>query len=211
MASRELVLVCFDIASDFFGGMFVHEADGAFVGRGAVGCGDRCGLFPHGGTDGVFGMVWRGIKIGVVGFLMQDGILSGREGALQLALLSLDGKVLLQNGGQVRSHAGGNGLAAGTLCCCLRIGEGGQLLGRPPALADKDGELCLGAVGLIAARQRNKVGGGWGRRNLKVCNGLGNVGGARGVFIGQRLVLEWDDGEQGDGSSQLSNMGGGEE
>lgn len=137
MASRELVLVCLDVASDLFRGVFVHEPDGTFVGSGTVGCGGRGGLFKHGGADRVFGMMWCGINFGFVAFV-DDGVLDGRERTLQLTLLPLDSKVLLQDGGQVRSHSGVKGIAARTTCF-VRIGEGGQLVSDLSALADKDG------------------------------------------------------------------------
>lgn len=128
MASRELVLVGLDVASDLFGGVFIHEPNGTFIGRRTITSRGRGGLLEHGGTDGVFGMMRCWINFGFVGFI-DDGVLDSRERTLQRTLLSLDGKVLFQDGRQVGGHSGGH------VC----IGEGRQLVGNLSPLADKDG------------------------------------------------------------------------
>lgn len=110
-----------------------------------------------------------------------------------MALLALDGEVLLQDGGH-GSHVGREGFPAGAAARLAGIRKSRQLLGGPPTLTNKKCQFSLAVVGLAALRegdvicvdQRRVVKLGW---KLQFCEGLGDIWGSGRIFVGKVLKL----------------------
>jgi hypothetical protein len=58
MASRQLMLVSFDVVGDLLRGVLVHEANGTLDTRSGVRAGLRSRFLKHSCTDGVRGWMW---------------------------------------------------------------------------------------------------------------------------------------------------------